>query len=57
MFYFGSISRYRPDDFYKLVVGKHGWMVQEFINTQPLQFIYFLGCGIVDAEMVVPELT
>ena len=56
MFYFGSISRYRPDDFYKLVEGKHGWMIQEFINTQPLQFIYFLGSSIVEAEMVVPVL-
>jgi hypothetical protein len=56
MFYFGSVARYRPDDFYKLAEGKHGWMVQEFINTQPYQFIYFLGSGIVDAEMVPPEL-
>lgn len=56
MFFLGSVSRYRPDDFYKLIEGKHGWMVQEFINTQPLQFIYFLGSGIADAEMVVPEL-
>jgi len=57
MFYFGSVSRYRPDDFYKLAEGKHGWMVQEFINTQPYQFIYFLGSGIVEAEMVPPELS
>lgn len=56
MFYFGSVSRYRPDDFAKLVEGKHGWMVQEFINTQPLQFIYFLGSGLIEAEMVTPEL-
>lgn len=57
MFYLGSVSRYRPDDYHKLAEGKHGWMVQEFINTQPLQFIYFLGSGIVQAEMVAPELT
>ena len=56
MFYFGSVSRYRPDAFQKLIDGKHGWMVQEFINTQPLQFIYFLGSGLVDTEMVPPEL-
>ena len=56
MFYFGSLSRYRPDDFYKLAEGKHGWMIQEFISTQPLQFVYFLGSGIIEAEMVVPEL-
>ena len=56
MFYFGSVARYRPDDFRKLVEGKHGWMVQEFINNQPIQFLYFLGSGIIDAEMVIPEL-
>lgn len=57
MFYFGSITRYRPDDFHKLADGKHGWMVQEFVNTQPLQFVYFLGSGMMDAEMVLPLLT
>ena len=57
MFYFGSVARYRPDDFYKLAEGKHGWMVQEFINTQPLQFIYFLGSGIVNGEMIISELS
>ena len=56
MFFLGSIARYRPDDFYKFLGGKHGWMLQEFINTQPLQFIYFLGSGLINAEMVVPEL-
>ncbi len=56
MFFLGSIARYRPDDLYKLLEGRHGWMLQEFINTQPLQFIYFLGSGFIDGEMVVPEL-
>ncbi len=57
MFYFGSLTRYRPDDFHKLADGKHGWMVQEFMNTQPLQFLYFLGSGLIKAEMTMPELT
>ena len=56
MFYFGSVTRYRPDDFHKLADGKHGWMVQEFVNTQPLQFVYFLGSGMMDTEMVLPLL-
>jgi len=56
MFYFGSVARYRPDDYRKLAEGEHGWMVQEFINSQPVQFIYLLGSGIMDAEMVMPEL-
>jgi len=57
MFYFGSVTRYRPDDFHKLADGKHGWMVQEFVNIQPLQFVYFLGSGMMDAEMILPLLT
>jgi len=56
MFYFGSVARYRPDDLRKLLESKHGWMVQEFINNQPIQFLYFLGSGLMDAEMVIPEL-
>ncbi len=55
MFYFGSVTRYRPDDFLKLLEGKHGWLVEEFIDTQPLQFIYLLGSGLMKAEMVVTE--
>ena len=56
MFYLGSVTRYRPDDFRKIANGDHGWIVQEFLNTQPLQFIYFLGSEITGAEMSVPLL-
>lgn len=56
MFYFGSIARYRPDDFLKFVEGKHGWLIQEFINTQPLQFVFLVGGALIGAEMVVPEI-
>jgi hypothetical protein len=55
MFYFGSVARYRPDDFVKLAEGKHGWLVREFINTQALQFVYLLGSGLIGAEMIIPE--
>jgi len=55
MFYFGSVTRYRPDDLAKMCGGKYGWLIEEFINTQSLQFIYLLGSGLIDAEMVVPE--
>lgn len=57
MFYLGSIARYRPDDFHNFAEGKHGWLLQEFINSQPLQFLYFLGSGIAETEMIMPELT
>jgi hypothetical protein len=55
MFYLGSIVRYRPDDFSRLLEGKHGWIIQEFVNTQPIQFVYLLGSALIDAEIVYPE--
>jgi len=55
MFYFASIARYRPDDFLKLIEGKYGWIIQEFIDTQAIQFVYLLGSGLIRSEMVIPE--
>ncbi|MEQ9453379.1 MAG: YaaC family protein [Phycisphaeraceae bacterium] len=56
MFYLGSMTRYRPHDFQKLADGKHGWMIHEFLSTQPIQFVYFCGSDIINAEMAPPEL-
>jgi hypothetical protein len=55
MFYMGSIVRYRPDDFSRLLEGRHGWIIQEFVQTQQLQFVYLLGSAIINAEMIYPE--
>lgn len=56
MFYFGSVTRYRPDAFEKLIQGKHGWLVEEFVNTQAMQFVYLLGSGLLGSEMILPEM-
>jgi len=55
MFYFGSVTRYRPDDLAKLHQSKYGWLIEDFINTQCLQFIYLLGSGLLGVEMVIPK--
>jgi hypothetical protein len=30
-------------------------VVPEFVKTQPLQFVYFLGSDMTDMEMVLPH--
>ena len=42
MFYFGSITRYHPYQFDKLLSAKEQWMVEVFMRTQPQQFVYGL---------------
>lgn len=54
MFFLGAITRYRPYDFDRFVEGKWGWLVNEFINSQPPQFIYLLTSEMVKNEVVLP---
>jgi YaaC-like Protein len=42
MFYLGSITRYRPYDFERIVHGGENWIVGEFFSTQPAQFLHTL---------------
>ena len=54
MFYLGSISRYRPHHFQRLSSGRHGWLIHEFINTQPRQFSYDIASHITHTQIVIP---
>ncbi len=42
-FYYGSITRYRPDDFDKLLTEKYGPFTQDFLSWIGGQFIYLLA--------------
>jgi hypothetical protein len=42
MFYLGSITRYKPHDFERIVHGGESWIVGEFFSTQPAQVLYLL---------------
>jgi hypothetical protein len=42
-FYLGSITRYKPEVFDKIISGKYSWIIAEFLATQPTQFLYTLG--------------
>lgn len=54
MFYFGSITRYRPYDWDRFVNGNSQWLVNEFITTQPPQFVYLLACELANNEVTIP---
>lgn len=42
MFYLGSIVRYRPYDFDKLVEKKYRWTIDEFLQIAPKQFVILM---------------
>lgn len=54
MFYLGSLTRYKPYDFDKIVGDKYAWLVGEFLNTQPTQFLYGLASHLDGIEVVRP---
>lgn len=54
MFYLGSITRYKPYDYDTILEGRYAWVVDEFLATQPVQFLYCLASVLVGAEVVRP---
>lgn len=54
IFYLGSITRYKPDVFDKIIVGKHSWVIDEFLATQPMQFLYVLCSELAGVDVVRP---
>jgi len=54
MFYFGSIARYRPADFEKILQSKYGWVIEEFLVTQGHQFVYLTANLILGQEVCCP---
>lgn len=54
MFYLGSLTRYKPADFDKIITHKYSWLVAEFLQTQPAQYLYGLASFIGGVEVVRP---
>jgi hypothetical protein len=54
IFYLGSITRYRPDVFDKIIVGKDSWIIEEFLATLPAQFLYSLASELAGVDVVRP---
>lgn len=53
-FYLGSVTRYKPHDFDKIIAGGYRWLVEEFLATQPMQFIYGLASELAGVDVVRP---
>jgi YaaC-like Protein len=51
MFYLGSIVRYRPYAFDKLVEKKHTWVIDEFMQICPRQFIIMIINELTQSEI------
>lgn len=56
MFFFGSITRYHPYLFEKVLSEKEIWLVSEFLKTQPLQFILLLTSNILGKHLYTSRM-
>lgn len=56
MFYLGSITRYRPHHYDRIVGGKFGSWVQEFVSGQPLQFLYMMASEFMRQDVTKPAI-
>ena len=55
-YYLGSITRYRPQHFDKILSSVFGPRIEEFIMAQPLQFIYMVASEFAQQEVTKPAL-
>jgi hypothetical protein len=53
-FYFGSVVRYKPDAFAKIVSGGYAWVVQEFFASSSSQFLYGLASFLAGVDVIRP---
>jgi hypothetical protein len=44
MFYLGSVTRYNPPLFRRMIDGRYGAFLREFLASQPQQFVYAIAC-------------
>lgn len=56
MFYLGSMNRYSPLKFRKLLEGPHGGFVQEFLSAEPNQWVYLMGSALCGVDLARPEV-
>lgn len=52
MFYLGSITRYHPYMFDEIFSDKEQWLMSEFLNTQPKQFLYLSTARILGQSVL-----
>lgn len=50
-YYLGSIVRYRPHHFDRIIAGNYGPFIEAFMNDQPRQFIYLMASEFAEKEV------
>lgn len=55
-YYLGSITRYRPQQFGNILSSAFGAQLQEFLTSQPTQFLYLLASEFARREITRPGL-
>ena len=50
-YYFGSVTRYRPYSFEKILSKEYGGFIREIIETAPNQFLYLLASDLCEQEI------
>lgn len=55
-FYLGSITRYRPQHFDTILASPFGGFLQEFLTSQPTQFLYLLASNFAKRDITRPPL-
>lgn len=56
MFFFGSITRYHPYLFEKVLSEKEIWLVSEFLKTQPLQFLLLITSKVLGKPLYTSRM-
>jgi hypothetical protein len=55
-FYFGSVVRYRPHLFDKLLQDSYGAFIEEFISSMPQQMLYLMASELCQREIARPAI-
>jgi hypothetical protein len=55
-FYLGSITRYRPHHFDRIIDGSRGAFVQAFVHEQPNQLLYLFASEFAERDIAKPSL-
>jgi hypothetical protein len=56
IYHLGSITRYRPHQYDNISKGPFGPWVQEFVNGQPLQFLYLMASEFARQDVTKPSI-
>ena len=56
MFYMGSVTRYRPQQFDELMKSSFGAQLQELLTAQPPQFLYLMASEFSKREVTRPAI-